>query len=621
MRQTANLAALTALCLAAGLSVPPAWGFNNDGQTDILWRNYSTGVGATPLVTGVPSFGGLRNDFSGWIGFSFQVGAAPLTATDLGRWVVSGNGGSHTVQLWNADGTVISGGSVTVNTAGQAPGQFAYATLPTAVTLAANTTYIVMSQETYGADQWYDVYGTYITLSSAASPVIGMWAPPLTGAVGGDGQSYGPVNLRYTASGGGNNSAWLMNGSTYVSSAALPVMTDTNWKMVGTGDFNNDGQLDILWRHATTGQNAVWYMNGTTYLSTGTIQTVSDTNWEIVGTGYFNADGKIDILWRNRVTGDNQIWLMNGIVLSSSVAIQAQPDLNWKIAGTGDFNNDGQTDIVWHNVTTGQNAVWYMNGSTYVSTGTITTVGDTTWEIVAAGYFDSNNQVDLLWRNAGLGQNVIWFMTGVFQSGSTYIQGQDVNWKVGGLGDSKLDTDADGLPDLWERNYFANLSQTASGDPDGDGLTNLQEYQMGTNPAVFTDDDADGLADGWEIQYFGNITSQNGNGDPDGDGLTNLQEYQRGYNPTQADTNGNGVPDGYEDYDGDGLANLMEGVFGLDPWSFDDADHDGIADWKDDSDGDGLPDAYERTVAGLNPVIVEGAPLLPSPLDICPIVP
>src|SRR5439155_9500173 len=106
-----------------------------------------------------------------------------------------------------------------------------------------------------------------------------------------------------------------------------------------------------------------------------------------------------------------------------------------------------------------------------------------------------------------------------------------------------------------------------------------------------------------------------------GDGLTNLQEYQRGYNPTQADTNGNGVPDGYEDYDGDGLANLMEGVFGLDPWSFDDADHDGIADWKDDSDGDGLPDAYERTVAGLNPVIVEGAPLLPSPLDICPIVP
>jgi subtilisin family serine protease len=53
-----------------------------------------------------------------------------------------------------------------------------------------------------------------------------------------------------------------------------------------------------------------------------------------------------------------------------------------------------------------------------------------------------------------------------------------------------------------------------------------------------TDNDADGLPDGWEIQYFGDTTSQNGNGDPDGDGLTNLEEYQSGSNPTVAD----GIP-------------------------------------------------------------------------------
>ena len=39
------------------------------------------------------------------------------------------------------------------------------------------------------------------------------------------------------------------------------------------------------------------------------------------------------------------------------------------------------------------------------------------------------------------------------------------------------DTDADGLPDEWERIFFGNLSQTGSGDPDGDGLTNAQEYE------------------------------------------------------------------------------------------------------------------------------------------------
>jgi hypothetical protein len=47
---------------------------------------------------------------------------------------------------------------------------------------------------------------------------------------------------------------------------------------------------------------------------------------------------------------------------------------------------------------------------------------------------------------------------------------------------TKMDTDLDGLDDAWELANFGNLSQGASGDPDGDGFTNLQEYQMGTNP-------------------------------------------------------------------------------------------------------------------------------------------
>jgi hypothetical protein len=46
------------------------------------------------------------------------------------------------------------------------------------------------------------------------------------------------------------------------------------------------------------------------------------------------------------------------------------------------------------------------------------------------------------------------------------------------------DSDGDGLPDSWENQYFGNLSQTASGDPDGDGRTNAQEYADGTNPTV-----------------------------------------------------------------------------------------------------------------------------------------
>jgi len=49
-------------------------------------------------------------------------------------------------------------------------------------------------------------------------------------------------------------------------------------------------------------------------------------------------------------------------------------------------------------------------------------------------------------------------------------------------GNDNADTDADGLPDDWENTNFGNLRQLANGDPDNDGLTNLQEYALGSNP-------------------------------------------------------------------------------------------------------------------------------------------
>jgi subtilisin family serine protease len=47
-----------------------------------------------------------------------------------------------------------------------------------------------------------------------------------------------------------------------------------------------------------------------------------------------------------------------------------------------------------------------------------------------------------------------------------------------------IDTDGDGLPDWWEMENFGHLAQTAGGDPDGDGFTNLQEFLAGTSPQI-----------------------------------------------------------------------------------------------------------------------------------------
>jgi hypothetical protein len=42
----------------------------------------------------------------------------------------------------------------------------------------------------------------------------------------------------------------------------------TSWRAVGTGDFNDDGNLDILWQNAS-GQASIWEMDGHTLTGEG----------------------------------------------------------------------------------------------------------------------------------------------------------------------------------------------------------------------------------------------------------------------------------------------------------------------------------------------------------------
>jgi hypothetical protein len=48
--------------------------------------------------------------------------------------------------------------------------------------------------------------------------------------------------------------------------------------------------------------------------------------------------------------------------------------------------------------------------------------------------------------------------------------------------DPLLDTDGDGVPDIWEYKYFDSLAYNGNDDPDGDGISNLDEYLEHTDP-------------------------------------------------------------------------------------------------------------------------------------------
>ena len=104
-----------------------------------IGRAYGDPQGQVSLVTSVTPSSTLRNDFSGWVGFRFTVGSAPLVITELGRWVLSGNSASHALRIVGADGVDVPGATTTVNTSGATAGQFLYGALATPVVLAANT--------------------------------------------------------------------------------------------------------------------------------------------------------------------------------------------------------------------------------------------------------------------------------------------------------------------------------------------------------------------------------------------------------------------------------------------------------------------------------------------------
>ncbi len=89
------------------------------------------------------------------------------------------------------------------------------------------------------------------------------------------------------------------------------------------------------------------------------------------------------------------------------------------------------------------------------------------------------------------------------------------------------DTSGDGLPDGWKLQHGLDLlSNDAAGDPDGDGLTNLQEYYLGTDPNT-ANLSPDEVPYGWLLSHgLDPLYDSDVALDPNGAGLTYLQEYQ-----------------------------------------------------------------------------------------------
>lgn len=125
-----------------------------------------------------------------------------------------------------------------------------------------------------------------------------------------------------------------------------------------------------------------------------------------------------------------------------------------------------------------------------------------------------------------------WFDQDYFSMDSDLDTISDAEEMIIGTLRNSNDSDSDTLPDPWEIKYELDPldPSDAYGDNDSDGVPNQVEYIYNCDPNN-PDSDSDMMPDLWEIQNGLNPTIDDSLEDPDNDAVTNVKEYEDGTDP------------------------------------------------------------------------------------------
>jgi hypothetical protein len=257
---------------------------------------------------------------------------------------------------------------------------------------------------------WTIVDGAY----SASNIIAGIasgggWSYAGTGDFNGDGAT--DVLFQYT---NGAVLDWQVANGAYVASHALGVLP-SGFGIAGTGDFNGDGTTDVLLDNATTGVVEDWIIRDNAVAATHVIGSSAPGNgWSIVGTGDFNGDGQTDILWRNSASNTLLDWtLSNGRFESQNLIQKAGANINpgWTYVGNGDFTGDGTSDLLFE-YTNGGLSDWQLRNGQYFASQSLGIAVPTGYSVVGTGDFTGGGIADVLIENASTGVAEVGLVSG-----------------------------------------------------------------------------------------------------------------------------------------------------------------------------------------------------------------
>ena len=151
-------------------------------------------------------------------------------------------------------------------------------------------------------------------------------------------------------------------------SGGLSPMTSlvpSTWRLVGSGDFNNDGNSDLAWMDGA--MLKIWCLSNGALMQERVMSAPYIAKSTAVGD--LNQDGYADIVWQLRNGNVAVAYMRDGVLLSSTL-VDGRANAAWRLAGVDVFNADGYQDLLWQR-SDGKLAVWFMNGANRIAVETL----------------------------------------------------------------------------------------------------------------------------------------------------------------------------------------------------------------------------------------------------------